>query len=190
MGLHEALPNMRWKLSRCLSATRWVAANLLFPAGDMRQYFAIAMSLWCGMACGRSAQDELSAAHRRALADSVVSLFDSLAAIHRDHPDTGLLRRLHPPADTVLFIEGPRAEAFTGDSLFRRVLAAHIPVRSMTQRFSARTAHVLDSRNVLITAREAVEWIDTAGAHRYGGVLSVAISRKGDGWVIRAYHGS
>jgi len=158
--------------------------------GNMRQYFVVAMSLWCGMACDRAAREELPASQRRALADSVLSLFDSLAAIHRDRPDTGLLRRLHPPADTVLFIEGPLAEAFTGDSLFRRVLAAHIPVRRMTQRFSERTAHLLDSRNALITALEAVEWVDTAGAHRYGGLLTLAISRRGDGWVIRAYQGS
>jgi hypothetical protein len=156
----------------------------------MRQDFAIAMSLWVAMACSRTGREELPASHRRALADSVTSLFDSMTAIHRDRPDTGLLRRLHPAADTVLFIEGARAEAFTGDSLVRRVLAAHIPVRSMTQRFSERTAHLLDSRNALITAREAVEWVDTAGAHRYRGLLTLAISRQGDGWVIRAYQGS
>lgn len=156
----------------------------------MRRYPVIAMLLLYGTACGRPARDEVSASHRRALADPALSLFDSLSAIHRDHPDTSLLRRLHPAADTVLFIEGSRIEAFTGDSLFRRVLAAHKPVRSMTQRFSARTAHVLDADNVLITARETVEWTDTAGAHRYGGVLTLAIGRTGDGWVIRAYQGS
>ena len=122
----------------------------------MRRYFAIASLCW-GVACGRGAHEELPGSHRRALADSVVSLFDSLATIHRDHPDTALLRRLHPPAGTVLFIEGSRVEAFTGDSLFRRVIAAHIPVRSMIQRFSERSVHLLDPGNALITAREAVE---------------------------------
>jgi hypothetical protein len=156
----------------------------------MREYCALALSLWLAMGCGRAEREEFPASHRRALADSVVSLFDSLAAIHRDHPDTGLLRRLHPPADTVLFIEGSLAEAFTGDSLFRRVLATHVPVRSMTQRFSERRALLLDFRNALITAREAVEWVDTAGAHQYAGLLTLAISRNGDGWVIRAYRGS
>jgi len=156
----------------------------------MHRFVAIAMLLWCGTACGRATREELPASHRRALADTVVSLFDSLTAIHRDHPDTGMLRRLHPPADTVLFIEGSRVEAFTGDSLFRRVLAAHLPVRSMTQRFSERTVRLLDSGNALITAREAVEWVDTAGAHRYGGLLTLAVSRRGRGWVIRAYQGS
>jgi len=156
----------------------------------MRRYPTLALSLWLATACVRPGPDQLAATHRRALADSVTSLFDSLAAIHRDRPDTGLLRRLHPPADTVLFIEGSVPEAFTGDSLFRRVLANHVPVRSMTQRFSERTAHLLDSRNALITAREAVQWVDTAGPHQYAGLLTVAISRSRNGWVIRAYRGS
>jgi hypothetical protein len=72
----------------------------------MRRYPTLALSLWLATACVRPGPDQLAATHRRALADSVTSLFDSLAAIHRDRPDTGLLRRLHPPADTVLFIEG------------------------------------------------------------------------------------
>lgn len=48
----------------------------------------------------------MTLSHRRALADTIATLFDSLAAIHRDHPDTGLLRRLHPAADTIQFVEG------------------------------------------------------------------------------------
>ena len=156
----------------------------------MRRYVALGMCVWLATGCGRADREDLPAAHRRALADTVASLFDSLAAIHRDRPDTGLLRRLHPPSDTVLFIEGSLTETFTGDSLFRRVLAAHVPVRSMTQRFSERTAHLLDRRHALITARETVEWVDTAGVHQYAGLLTLAVSRKGSGWVIRAYRGS
>jgi len=128
--------------------------------------------------------------HRRALADTVGTLFDSLSAIHRDRPDTGLLRRLHPPADSIHFIEGSKSEIFTGDSLFRRVLAAHGPVRAMSQRFSQRTRQILDRNHALLTATEAVDWVDTAGAHEYSGVLTIAVSRSGRGWIIRAYRGS
>jgi hypothetical protein len=156
----------------------------------MRYRLALAMIAWLATGCGSSEPAQLSVAHRGALADSVLSLFDSLAAIHRDHPDTGLLRRLHPPTDTLLFIEGLVPEAFTGESLFRRVVALHVPVRSMNQRFSDRTAHLLDSRHALISAREVVEWVDTAGPHHYAGLLTLAVSRNRNGWVIRAYRGS
>jgi hypothetical protein len=114
-----------------------------------------------------------------ALADSAATLFDSLTAIHTDHPDTALLRRLHPPADTLLFAEGSKSELLTGDSLFRRVLAAHGPVRSMAQRFTDRTAYLLDANHALLTATERVDWL-----------LTIAVSRQGSGWVIRAYRGS
>ena len=46
-------------------------------------------------------------AHTRALVDSLLTLFDSLSAIHRGHPDTGVLRRLHPPSDTIITWKGP-----------------------------------------------------------------------------------
>ncbi len=82
------------------------------------------------------------------------------------------MRRLHPRSDTILFIEGSRTETLTGDSLFRRVLASHVPVRTMTQRFSQRLAHLLDRRHALLTATETVEWVDTAGAHQYVGLLT------------------
>lgn len=150
--------------------------------------FAIGLSLATG--CAQADPVALSPSHRRALADSLASIFDSLSIIHRDHPDTGVLRRLHPPEDTLLFIEGSRTEAFTGESLFRRVSAAHVPVRSMQQRFAERRAQLLDAGNAVITAREEVDWVDTAGPHRYAGLLTLAVSRKGNGWVIRAYRGT
>jgi hypothetical protein len=139
--------------------------------------------------CGSVGPKPRPAGHDPALAATVVSLFDSLSAIHQDHPDTGLLRRLHPAADTLLFIEGSLVETFTGDSLFRRVLASHAPVRRMRQTFSERRAHLLDAGTALVTAREAVEWVDTAGTHQYAGLLTLAVSRTGDRWVIRAYRG-
>jgi hypothetical protein len=148
----------------------------------------ITLSVAFAAACGNP--DEMTSTHRRALADSVLTLFDSLTAIHRDRPDTGLLRRLHPVADTVLFIEGPRAEAFTGDSLFRRVVASHLPVRSMSQRFTARRALVLGRNHALLTAAETVDWVDAAGAHQYAGLLTLAASRRQNRWVIRLYRGS
>lgn len=151
-------------------------------------FLALGASLAFG--CRKETAEEFSAAHRQALADTVLTLFDSLTAIHRDHPDTGLLRRLHPPSDTVLFTEGSLTEAFSGDSLFRRVVAQHVPVRAMTQRFSERKAHFLDRSNALLTAAEAVDWVDTAGPHQYAGLLTLAVSRRDGGWIIRAYRGS
>jgi len=150
----------------------------------------LALALLAATGCGGSDVARLDPAHRRALGDTVATLFDSLSAIHRDHPDMGLLRRLHPPSDTILFIEGATTEVFTGDSLFRRVLTLHGPVRAMTQRFSERRAYLLDRHHAVLNAAENVEWVDTAGAHRYAGLLTIAVSRRGKAWVIRAYRGS
>jgi hypothetical protein len=149
-----------------------------------------ALSIVFAASCASPQPDQLTAPHSRALADSVLTLFDSLTAIHRDRPDTGLLRRLHPVADTVLFIEGSHPETLTGDSLFRRVVASHVPVRSMTQRFTERRALVLGRDHALLTAAETVDWVDTAGAHRYAGLLTLAVSRRQNRWVIRMYRGS
>jgi hypothetical protein len=139
----------------------------------------LALGLALAAGCAAPEQATLDAAGRRALADSAATLFDSLTAIHTDQPDTALLRRLHPPADTLLFAEGSKSELLTGDSLFRRVLAAHGPVRSMAQRFTDRTAYLLDANHALLTATERVDWL-----------LTIAVSRQGSGWVIRAYRGS
>lgn len=121
---------------------------------------------------------------------ALATLFDSVSVIHQDHPDTGMLRRLHPPGDTVLFVEGSTVELLTGDSLFRRVQALHVPVRTMTQRFTARSVHLVDESNAVLTASERVEWTDAAGPHLYAGLLTLVVSRRGPGWVIRAYRGT
>jgi hypothetical protein len=156
----------------------------------MRHTALLAICLYGAVGCSKPGAGALRQDHRRALADTVATFFDSLSAIHRDQPDTGLLRRLHPPADSILFIEGSKSEVFTGDSLFRRVLAAHRPVRSMSQRFSQRTSQMLDGNHALLTATEDVDWVDTAGSHRYSGLLMIAVSRRGRSWIIRAYRGS
>jgi hypothetical protein len=132
----------------------------------------------------------IDAAHTRALVDSVLTLFDSLSAVHQGHPDTGMLRRLHPPFDTIMYVEGPSMERLTGDSLFRRVLTLHGPVHEMTQRFPTRSGLLLDADHAVLTATEQVDWVDTAGAHRYTGLLTIAVSRAGRRWVIRAYRGT
>jgi hypothetical protein len=132
----------------------------------------------------------LDDAHRRALIDTVSTIFDSLTAIHRDQPDTGVLRRLHPPGDTIHFVEGALIETFTGDSLFRRVRALHVPVRAMSQRFTDRTGFLLDANHAVLTAVEKVDWVDTTGTHRYSGLLTITVSRRGPRWVIRTYRGS
>jgi len=81
-------------------------------------------------------------------------------------------------------------EAVTGDSLFRRVRALHVPVRAMTQRFTGRTVLLLDPNHAVLTAAETVDWTDIAGEHRYAGLLTITASRRGRGWVIRSYRGS
>lgn len=141
-------------------------------------------------ACGRAERDP--PAERSPAPDVAVlaSLFDSVSAIHRDHPDTGMLRRLHPPGDTILFVEGSTVELLTGDSLFRRVQALHLPVRTMVQRFTARSVHLVDASNAVLTATERVDWTDAAGPHLYTGLLTLVVSRRGPGWVIRAYRGT
>jgi hypothetical protein len=156
----------------------------------MRPPLLLAAATLLTIACGDPHPEAPGLVHRRALIDTVTTLFDSLAAIHRDHPDTGVLRRLHPPADTIQFVEGSLIEAFTGDSLFRRVLTLHVAVRSMKQRFSNRTGYLLDANHAVLTAIEKVDWVDTTGAHQYVGVLTITASRRGHGWVIRTYRGS
>lgn len=127
---------------------------------------------------------------RHALIDTVLTIFDSLAAVHRDHPDTAILRALHPPADTLQFVEGSVIEALTGDSLFRRVRALHVPVSAMQQRFTDRTAQLLDANHAVLTAAEQVDWSDAKGVHRYSGLLTITVSRLRDRWVVRSYRGS
>ena len=125
-----------------------------------------------------------------ALGDSLRTLYDSLSQIHQDHPDTGLLRRLHPPADTILFVEGAVIESLTGDSLFRRVRSLHAPVTAMRQHFDDRAVQVIDRNHAVLTARESVDWTDHTGAHHYAGLLTLVTRRRGERWVIVAYRGS
>lgn len=147
---------------------------------------ALVAVLW---ACQSPGSEALTPSHRAALSDTVLTIFDSLSTIHTGHPDTVVLRRLHPPADTLLFIEGGLVEQLTGDSLFRRVLALHVPVRQMDQRFTDRRAQLLDRNTAVLTAVEAVQWADTAGSHDWHGLLTLVVSRSPSGWVIRSYRG-
>ena len=156
----------------------------------MRNRFLIVASLSLSLGCQRAQTEMLGDQHRRALIDTVLTMFDSLAAIHRDHPDTALLRSLHPPAETIQFVEGPLIETLTGDSLFHRVRALHVPVTAMQQRFPERTGLLLDADHAVLTATEVVDWTDTTGEHRYSGILTITVSRQGDRWVVRSYRGS
>lgn len=164
----------------------------------MRRLAAIARTgcliagLSTAIACGGShgAALPLQAAHRRALADSLATLFDSISSIHRGSPDTGLLRRLHPPDDSLQYVEGTALETMTGDSLFRRVRSLHRPVHAMTQRFLHPVVLPIDADHAVLSATETVEWVDDTGPHRYEGILTVVAARRGEGWVIRAYRGS
>jgi len=150
----------------------------------------LVVSLALLSACEKSAPEPDLERPAAVDAAALATLFDSLSAIHRDHPDTGLLRRLHPAGDTILFVEGNLVESLTGDSLFRRVEALHVPVRTMKQEFSARTVQLLDEANAVLTASERVEWTDATGPHQYAGLLTLVVSRRGPGWVIRAYRGT
>jgi hypothetical protein len=156
----------------------------------VKQRLVLFAALSLAIACQDQRREAPSAQHTRALIDSVSTIFDSLAAIHRDHPDTGLLRRLHPPEDSIQFVEGPVIEVITGDSLFRRVRALHVPVSAMQQRFADRTAQLLDVNHAVLTATEQVDWTDTKGPHRYSGLLTITVSRRGDRWVVRSYRGT
>ncbi len=141
-------------------------------------------------ACASPAEiTPLSAREHVALRDSVLTMFDSLGAIHTTHPDAALLRRLHPSGDTLLFVENGRLERLTGDSLARRVLTLHGPVTSMVQQFTERTALLFDRHSAWISAVETVSWSDRSGSHHYRGVLTLAVVRKDGRWFIRAYHG-
>jgi hypothetical protein len=142
------------------------------------------------LACAKPGSVRFDSSPSVTSADSVLTLFDSLAAIHRDHPDMSLFRRLHPSADTILYVEGTRIERMTGDSLFRRVAALHVPVKTMHQRFWNRSAHFLDAQHAVLTASERVDWVDQNGPHVYEGLLTIDVSRRGRGWVIRAYRGT
>jgi hypothetical protein len=156
----------------------------------VRHHFLFAAAFCLASACGGTRPEALDDAPRRALLDTLATIFDSLAAIHRDHPDTGVLRRLHPPADSIQFVEGSLIETFTGDSLFRRVLTLHGPVRAMSQLFSDRTGYLLDANHGVLTAVETVNWTDTTGTHQYAGLLTITVSRRGPRWVVRTYRGS
>jgi hypothetical protein len=156
----------------------------------VRHRLLLIASLSFPLGCQGARPETLDDQHSHALIDTVLTIFDSLAAIHRDHPDTAILRSLHPPADTIQFVEGSLIEALTGDSLFRRVRALHVPVHSMKQRFTDRTGQLLDANHAVLTAAEQVDWADTKGAHRYSGLLTITVSRRGDRWVVRSYRGS
>ena len=156
----------------------------------VRLRFLFLASLSLALGCQGAETVTLDERHRLALIDTVLTIFDSLAAIHRGHPDTAVLRRLHPPTETIQFVEGPLIEALTGDSLFRRVRALHIPVSAMQQRFPERTGLLLDADHAVLTATEVVDWTDTTGAHRYSGLLTITVSRQGDRWVVRSYRGT
>lgn len=156
----------------------------------MRARFAAHLLCAAAVAgCGGPGVVVVTADHYRALGDTVLTILDSVSAIHSDQPDMGILARLHPATDSILYVEGVVVETFTGDSLHRRVEALHRPVRSMSQRFSERRVTLLDPNNAVITAVEDVNWVDANGPHQFHGLMSIVVSRRGRHWVIRAYRG-
>jgi hypothetical protein len=122
-----------------------------------------------------------------ALRDTVASLFDSLVAIHQAIPDTALLARMHPAADTLQFVEGAMVHHFTGDSLRRRVTAAHADVSSMGPEIVDRRVLLLDSDHAVLTGTERVSWIAAGSSHHWEGLITVVAARRGARWVLRGY---
>jgi hypothetical protein len=123
----------------------------------------------------------------RALPDTLLALFDSMVTIHQAVPDTGLIRRMHPSADTIMFVEGPVVHRFTGDSLVRRVAAAHAHVSSMGPDISQREVLILSNDYAMLTGLERVSWTVGAKSNQWEGLLTLVVARHGDRWVIRGY---
>src|SRR5262245_13390333 len=111
-----------------------------------------------GLVACDSPKPETPATLGRASLDSALTIFDSLSAIPFVPPDTALLRSVRPSADTIQSVEGTASEAFTGDSLFKRVRALYVPVHKMAQRFTDRVGHFLGAKHAVLTANEKVEW--------------------------------
>jgi hypothetical protein len=123
-----------------------------------------------------------------ALADSVLTLVDSLVAVHQTTPDTGLARRLFPSGDTLLYVEGSSVHSFTGDSLIRRIVHAHGAVRRVDPKVPSRHVRLLGRDGAEVTMRWVVDVVDTAGVHHpWDGPVSVGLARRGDRWIVRTY---
>lgn len=122
-----------------------------------------------------------------ALRDTLLTLFDSIVTIHQAVPDTALIRRMHPPADTIMFVEGPTVHRFTGDSLVRRVAAAHAGVTSMGPRIDGREVLLLGADYAMLTGTERVTWSTSAGSHDWQGLLTLVVARRNGRWTIRGY---
>jgi hypothetical protein len=131
---------------------------------------------------------ELSDAASPALADSLLTLGDSLLAIHQTVPDTALLARLFPPSDSLLYVEGPVIQTIRGDSLARRTMRAHGAVREMHPRASIRHVRLLGRDGAEVTLLWEVDVLDTAGVHHpWSGPITLGVARRGDRWTIRSY---
>ena len=122
------------------------------------------------------------------MSHSTLGLFDSLVAVHQSTPDTGLLRRLYPPRDSLLYVQGGKAFVVSGDSLLRRTLSSHTMVRAMAPAATERRALVVDRNTVVLNAIWTVDVVDTSGAHHpWQGPITLVASRAGPRWVIRAH---
>ncbi len=116
-----------------------------------------------------------------------VDAFDSIVTIHQAVPDTALIRRMHPSADTILFVEGPTVHRFTGDSLVRRVAGAHAGVSSMGPSIEDRHVLILNADNAMLTGLERVSWTTAEGSHNWAGLLTLVASRREGRWAFRGY---
>lgn len=148
----------------------------------------LAMTVAVVFGCRAAAPAPLNPGERQALADTVATLFDSLVAVHQTRPDTALLARLYPAADTVLYVEGTTTHRFTGDSLRRRVEAAHRMVHEARPLARDRQVQLLDRDHAVATALWDVVLVDTARTtHTWRGPVTVVAVRRGGRWVIRTH---
>ena len=123
-----------------------------------------------------------------ALADSLLSMVDSLLLIHQRIPDTALLGRVFPPSDSLLYVEGSAIQLFRGDSLARRTMRAHAGVRDIHARAPVRHIRLLGRDGAEITVLWEVEVVDTAGVrHPWRGPITLGLARRGNRWTVRTY---
>lgn len=140
-------------------------------------------------ACAEPREAPPLAGPNPALADTLLTLFDSLTTVHQATPDLALLARIHSATDTIMFVEGSKTHHFTGDSLVQRVAAAHVGVSSMGPSITDRSALMLGADHAILTGRELVHWTDRAGVHEFEGLITIVVVRSTPGgrWVIRGY---
>lgn len=133
-------------------------------------------------------ESELYGGEARALRDTILTLADSLIAIHQARPDTALHARIFPLQDSLLYVEGQDIRTITGEALLLRTVNAHATVRSMSPKAIDRHVEVFGRNAAELTVRWVVDVVDTTGMHHpWEGPLTMGVIRRGNRWVVRSY---